>query len=159
MKEHGTGTHKDEKTGEETLYRLWGGEGNYMEISAEELRKFDGYHVEIDRLGKENGCHTCGRYKGEDTPPNANTGNPMVHWVCDHQPPLGIIEADMYHIYPQCHECSNAQRGKSIIYVRSFTKHVGRRPDAKDSILFWGSGRPHRSTANYGSSASSSSSS
>lgn len=141
---YGTGTHDDG-----TAFHLWGGSG----ISLEETdgsRKFDEFRAETDRLGKANGCHTCGRYAGDDTPPNANTGNPMLHWVCDHQPPLGIIEdADAWRLYPQCHECSNAQRGRSVIYVNAFKKHVGRPPDKRDQHLFWGAGRVHRAHAKY----------
>jgi len=141
---YGTGAHKDG-----TAFRLWGGEG----ISVEETdgsRKFDEFRDEVDRLGTENGCHTCGRYQGDDTPPNANTGNAMKHWVCDHQPPLGIIpDADAWRLYPQCHECSNAQHGRSIIYVNAFKKHVGRPPDKQDQHMFWGEGRVHRARAKY----------
>lgn len=129
---------------------LWGGAGNYI-VDTVGSRNFERYRDEIDRLGQEHGCHTCGRFKGSVTPPpNANTGDPMLHWVCDHQPPLGIIpDATEWHLYPQCHDCSNKQRGQSIKYVHSFTKHVGSAPNKNHQHLFWGQGRAHRPTANY----------
>jgi hypothetical protein len=129
---------------------IWGGHGDCM-VDSSGTRDFDQYRDEIDRLGKANGCHTCGRYRGYDTPLNARTGNPMQHWVCDHQPPLGIIpDAPEYHLFPQCHDCSNAQWGKSQIYINSFSKHVGREPDSGDAHLFWQQqGRTHRTTADY----------
>ncbi len=129
--------------------RLWGGEGNYV-VDTSGDRDFEDYRDEIDRLGRENGCHTCGRFKGSATPPNAHTGHPMGHWVCDHQPPLGIIpDATEWHLYPQCHHCSNAQWTQSKIYVASFTKHVGIAPNKSHQHLFWGQGRAHRPKANY----------
>ena len=128
---------------------IWGGKGNYM-VDDTGTRDFDQFRDEIDRLGKENGCHTCVRFKGSATPLNAHSGKPMNHWVCDHQPPLSIIpDATSFQLYPQCHDCSNAQWGQSVVYINSFKKHVGRFPNKDDQHLFWGSGRPHRSTANY----------
>lgn len=147
---HGMVTLTDETTKKQFVIQLWGGKGTYM-IDSNGDRKFDVYREETNRLGKEYGCHTCGRYKGEDTPPNANTGNAMKNWVCDHQPPLGIIpDATEWRLYAQCHQCSNAQWGSSKIYINSFTKHVGRAPGEEDQYLFWGAGRSHRKTGNYG---------
>ena len=141
---HGQGVH-----GDGTAFRLWGGEGDFMQDTSG-TRKFDSFRAEIDRLGQKNGCHTCGRYKGDATPPNANSGQPMNHWVCDHQPPIGIIpDATVFQLYPQCHDCSNAQWQKSKTYVNSFKKHTGRSPDKNDQHLFWGEGRPHRPNADY----------
>lgn len=131
------------------MSRLWGGEGNYT-IDTVGERNFESHRDEVDRLGKANGCHTCGRFKGRVTPPNARTGNPMGHWVCDHQPPLGIVpDATRWQLYPQCHECSNEQWGKSKIYINAFKKRTGMLPSKYHQHLFWGSGRAHRSTTKY----------
>lgn len=128
---------------------LWGGQGHYVVDTVGE-RNFANYRDEINRLGLENGCHTCGRYRGCPTPPNADTGKPMGNWVCDHQPPIGIIpDATEWHLYPQCHDCSNKQWGKSIVYVNSFKKHAGIEPNKNHQHLFWGTGRAHRPNADY----------
>jgi hypothetical protein len=130
---------------------IWGGNGLCV-LDIDGSRNFEQYRAEVDRLGKEYGCHTCGRFQGEDSPFNPQYGKPAQHWVCDHQPPLGIIpEATSFQLYPQCIDCSQAQWGRSKIYINSFLKHVGRIPGPQDQHLFWAnSGRAHRTTANYG---------
>jgi hypothetical protein len=148
-RDYGTITFKDENN-QDVNTRLWGGEGDYM-VDFVGARNFENHRDEIDRLGFLHGCHTCGRFKGSPTPLNAHTGLPMAHWVCDHQPPLSIVpDATEWHLYPQCHHCSNAQWGKSIIYINSFTKHMGRAPSHTDQQLFWGGGRSHRIGTDYG---------
>ena len=50
----------------------------------------------INLLGKQNGCHTCGRKSGD--------------FVADHQPPNSLsIPGQAQRFYPQCRPCSNLQ--------------------------------------------------
>ena len=56
---------------------------------------------EINRIGSETGCHTCGVI---------NPGTPLENFVIDHQPPtawnpLGRSQ----RLYPQCISCSSKQ--------------------------------------------------
>ncbi len=59
--------------------------------------------AEMNRIGDESGCHTCGARD-----PGTKSGN----WICDHQPvsclnPEGGAQA----LYPQCLGCSRRQGG------------------------------------------------
>jgi hypothetical protein len=52
----------------------------------------------IGVLGKQNGCHTCGKRSGQ--------------FVADHQPPNHLsIPGQLQRFYPQCRSCSNRQGG------------------------------------------------
>jgi RHS repeat-associated protein len=57
--------------------------------------------TEINRIGNQYGCHTCG------TPsPGTRTGN----WVPDHQPPTALTPPGMPQwLYPHCIGCSDSQ--------------------------------------------------
>ena len=57
----------------------------------------------INKLGSENGCHTCGAKS-----PGTKTGN----WVPDHQPASAIIPAGTAQVLlPHCIGCSRKQGG------------------------------------------------
>lgn len=56
---------------------------------------------EINRIGSETGCHSCGA-KG----PGTKSGN----WIADHQPPGGINwRARPQRLYPHCLTCKKRQ--------------------------------------------------
>lgn len=58
---------------------------------------------EINRIGSERGCHTCG-----DTSPGTIRGN----FVPDHQLPNALNHAERaQRLYPQCISCSKSQGG------------------------------------------------
>jgi hypothetical protein len=62
---------------------------------------------EINSIGSETGCHTCG-----DKMPGTVRGN----FVPDHQPPSALSLGKPQSLYPQCLTCSSSQGGtvKSI---------------------------------------------
>jgi hypothetical protein len=56
---------------------------------------------EINRIGGETGCHTCGTKE-----PGTNSGN----FIPDHQPPSSLNSSgDPQRLYPQCINCSRQQ--------------------------------------------------
>jgi hypothetical protein len=58
---------------------------------------------EINRIGRESGCHTCGNKN-----PGTNSGN----FVADHQlPNVRNPKGRPQRLYPQCLTCSNRQGG------------------------------------------------
>ncbi|MBM3529058.1 MAG: hypothetical protein FJX62_13295 [Alphaproteobacteria bacterium] len=58
---------------------------------------------EINRIGRQTGCHTCGTME-----PGTRSGN----FVCDHQFPNALNPAGWpQRIYPQCMACSDRQGG------------------------------------------------
>jgi hypothetical protein len=62
-----------------------------------------GEHREINRIGSETGCQTCG------TP---EPGTPRGNFVIDHQPPTALNSAGLaQRLYPQCLSCSLKQGG------------------------------------------------
>jgi hypothetical protein len=60
-------------------------------------------HDEINRIGAETGCHTCGTKSG---------GTPLGNFVLDHQPPSALNSLGRsQQLYPQCLTCSLRQGG------------------------------------------------
>lgn len=60
-------------------------------------------HDEINRIGSETGCHTCGTKSG---------GTPLGNFVVDHQPPSALNSLGRsQQLYPQCLTCSLRQGG------------------------------------------------
>ena len=60
-------------------------------------------HREINRIGSETGCHTCGTKD-----PGTRSGN----YVVDHQPPTRLNYSGLaQRLYPQCQYCSARQGG------------------------------------------------
>jgi hypothetical protein len=58
---------------------------------------------EIDRIGSETGCHTCGTLDPQTTSRN---------FVVDHQPPSALNWSGIaQRLYPQCASCSARQGG------------------------------------------------
>jgi len=56
---------------------------------------------EINRVGSEKGCHTCG---------STNPGTPLENFVIDHQPPTAWNPLSRsQRLYPQCISCSSKQ--------------------------------------------------
>jgi hypothetical protein len=63
---------------------------------------------ELNRIGSQSGCHTCGTFD-----PDTRLGN----WVGDHQYPTALNPLGRpQRLYPQCATCSAIQGG----WVRSF---------------------------------------
>lgn len=61
---------------------------------------------EINRVGSNTGCHTCGR-----TDPGTGSGN----FVPDHQPPTSLNSSGRpQRLYPQCVHCSRTQGGSAL---------------------------------------------
>jgi len=59
---------------------------------------------QVNALGEQNGCHTCGA-----TSPGTKSGN----WVGDHQPPTALAKpGQAQRLYPQCLKCSRIQGGQ-----------------------------------------------
>jgi hypothetical protein len=59
---------------------------------------------EINRIGKQHGCHTCGT-----TVAGTSTGN----FIPDHQPPSALLEeGESQRLYPHCLCCSRKQAGQ-----------------------------------------------
>jgi hypothetical protein len=58
---------------------------------------------QINELGDEYGCHTCGA-----TEPGTKYGD----WVGDHQPPQALDEPKVF--VPQCLECARRQGGQVL---------------------------------------------
>ncbi|MGH8474233.1 MAG: RHS repeat-associated core domain-containing protein [Burkholderiales bacterium] len=59
---------------------------------------------EVNRIGQEHGCHTCGTKQ-----PGTKSGN----FVGDHQPPTKLSPPGGKQVfYPQCRGCSNVQGGR-----------------------------------------------
>jgi hypothetical protein len=56
---------------------------------------------EIERIGREFGCHRCG---------SRNPGTPLDRWVVDHQSALKY--EDVFRLYPHCATCSASQGGR-----------------------------------------------
>jgi hypothetical protein len=60
--------------------------------------------TEINRIGQDTGCHTCGA-----TDPGTKSGN----FVGDHQPPNALKHnGQQQNLYPQCLTCSRTQGGQ-----------------------------------------------
>lgn len=60
-----------------------------------------GERQEINRIGREYGCHTCGARR-----PGTNSGN----YVPDHQPPTGLNRLELpQRLFPHCLSCSREQ--------------------------------------------------
>lgn len=60
-----------------------------------------GERGEINRIGSETGCHTCG---------TMNPGTPLENFVLDHQPPTAWNPLNRsQRLYPQCWSCSSKQ--------------------------------------------------
>ena len=57
---------------------------------------------EINRIGSETGCHTCG---------DKNPGTIRGNFVPDHQPPSALSMGRPQSLYPQCLTCSSSQGG------------------------------------------------
>jgi hypothetical protein len=142
LKAHGTYTNIDG-----VVVTIWGGSGGYTFGSTS--RAFsEALRTQIDALGEADGCHTCGRYKGDRKPGDAS------HWVPDHQPPIGVAEslfpmlaADEapFRLYPQCLECSFEQMGRSPRYVNAMRAALRADTDPAwnqhlTPDLFWGAG-------------------
>lgn len=64
---------------------------------------------EINRIGSQFGCHTCGT-----SDPGTRTGN----WILDHQDPTALRSPRSPSLYPHCASCSAAQGG----WVRSLLR-------------------------------------
>jgi hypothetical protein len=66
---------------------------------------------QIDAIGKETGCHTCG---------TTNPGTKSGHFIPDHQPP-NVLNPDggPQRLYPQCLACSRQQGGEVLTYMRT----------------------------------------
>jgi RHS repeat-associated protein len=63
-----------------------------------------GERDQINEIGGETGCHTCGT-----TNPGTKSGN----FVPDHQPPSGVAEpGEEQRLYPHCLSCSRQQGGE-----------------------------------------------
>ena len=63
-----------------------------------------GERADIDRIGRDTGCHTCG-----STDPGTKSG----HFVPDHQPPNALNPpGGAQDLYPHCLSCSRAQGGE-----------------------------------------------
>jgi hypothetical protein len=59
---------------------------------------------EVDRIGNQYGCHTCGTIV---------PGSKLGHWVPDHQIPSRLNRSgEPQHLYPQCLSCSARQGGQ-----------------------------------------------
>jgi hypothetical protein len=60
--------------------------------------------AEINRIGSETGCHTCGT-----TNPGTKSGN----FIPDHQPPSSLnLDGLPQRLYPHCLQCSRIQGGQ-----------------------------------------------
>jgi RHS repeat-associated protein len=69
-----------------------------------------GERAEVNRIGGETGCHTCGTSQ-----PGTKSGN----FVPDHQPPNRVNNAgDSQRLYPHCINCSRQQGGEVSAAVR-----------------------------------------
>jgi hypothetical protein len=62
-----------------------------------------GERSDINRIGGESGCHTCG-----STDPGTKSDN----FVPDHQPPSALNDGGSQKLFPQCKNCSNRQGGQ-----------------------------------------------
>ncbi len=69
----------------------------------------DDERAEINRIGSETGCQTCGT-----TEPGTSSGN----FVLDHQPPNALSFGRAQRLYPQCLACSWRQGGFISQYLR-----------------------------------------
>lgn len=59
---------------------------------------------EINRMGQQNGCHTCG---------TRNPGTKKGDFIGDHQPPTKLNPSGgKQDYYPHCQNCSNVQGGR-----------------------------------------------
>ena len=59
---------------------------------------------QVDRIGNESGCHTCG---------TRNPGTQSGHWVGDHQPSTRLNPpGGQQRLYPHCLSCSRRQGGE-----------------------------------------------
>jgi RHS repeat-associated protein len=59
---------------------------------------------EIDRIGRETGCHTCG---------TKVPGTKSEHFIPDHQPPSALNpDGTPQQLYPHCLACSRCQGGE-----------------------------------------------
>lgn len=63
-----------------------------------------GERAEVNRIGRESGCHTCGTKD-----PGTKSGN----FVGDHQPPSSLAKSgEKQQLYPHCLSCSRQQGGQ-----------------------------------------------
>lgn len=61
-------------------------------------------HAQINHIGSERGCHTCG---------TKSPGTPLGNFVADHQPPTAMtLPGQSQRLYPQCQKCSVRQGGE-----------------------------------------------
>jgi hypothetical protein len=68
---------------------------------------------EIDSIGQETGCHTCG---------SKDPGTKSGHFVPDHQPPNMLNPSGSpQKLYPQCLGCSRSQGGQVREFLRKIT--------------------------------------
>jgi hypothetical protein len=66
---------------------------------------------EINRIGAETGCHSCGA---------RNPGTPSGNFVPDHQPPSALNSSQRpQRLYPHCLSCSQGQGGSTRSLRRS----------------------------------------
>ncbi|HUU24709.1 MAG TPA: hypothetical protein VMW68_03990 [Methyloceanibacter sp.] len=66
---------------------------------------------EINRIGRESGCHTCG---------NKDPGTDSGNFIPDHQLPNALNRSDVrQRLYPQCNTCSRRQGGTTLKLKRS----------------------------------------
>jgi hypothetical protein len=62
--------------------------------------------AEINRIGNETGCHTCGT-----TDPGTKSGN----FIVDHQPPVALAPGGtQFQGYPQCTNCSFPRQANEV---------------------------------------------
>ena len=73
--------------------------------------------AEVNRIGQESGCHTCGAKS-----PGTKSGN----WVGDHQPPSSLAKpGEKQDLYPQCLNCSRQQGGDVLKAASQAKKGTG----------------------------------
>lgn len=66
--------------------------------------------ADVDRIGRETGCHTCG---------TRNPGTTSGHFVPDHQPPSALYSGSTpQRLLPHCLSCSLRQGGEIRAYLR-----------------------------------------
>ena len=61
-------------------------------------------HEQINAIGGQYGCHTCG---------TTSPGTPLGNFITDHQPPTAMtLPGQSQRLYPQCLPCSRSQGGQ-----------------------------------------------
>lgn len=112
--------------------------------------------LQIERLGKLWGCHTCGSHRWTLLP---RIGTPNVQFVGDHMPPKSVAEQlnksllfrllrrkVRYRFYPQCIRCSNQQG--SLLSQATAALQSRRGHEAARRLAAVGGGR--RASYNHG---------